>query len=74
VKTNPFDPGASYPDFGCNAEFFTNARMLELETLSPLTTLAPGATLRHEEHWYLYRGVRLGQAEHEILEALKHIH
>jgi hypothetical protein len=27
--------GATYPDFGCNCELFTNADMLELETLSP---------------------------------------
>lgn len=57
VKTVPHTPGATYPDMGCNTEIFTNARMLELETLSPVTELAPGEQLRHDEHWMLFRGV-----------------
>jgi hypothetical protein len=74
IKTDIHVAGAAYPDYGCNAEFFTNSRMLELETLSPLTTLVPEATLQHEEHWFLYRGVRLGGTEAEILRSLKQIH
>ncbi len=74
VKTNIFIPGAEYPDFGCNAEFFTNDRMLELETLSPLVDLPPGGVLQHEEHWYLYRGLHLGGSEKEIVQALRQVH
>ncbi len=48
-------PNATYPDFGCNCELFTNAEMLELETLSPLTLLEPDATLEHIEHWSLHQ-------------------
>jgi hypothetical protein len=73
VKTNVFIPGAAYPDFGCNAELFTNAAMLELETLSPLVSLPPGGMIQHEEHWFLYRGFRLGRSEAEIAAALRRL-
>ena len=47
---------ARYPDFGCSFETFTNAEILELETLGPLTRLRPGETATHTEHWNLHRG------------------
>jgi hypothetical protein len=46
--------GAAYPDFGCNFETFTNQDMLEVETLGPLRTLAPGESVEHEERWQLF--------------------
>ena len=54
IKTVAFEDGATYPDFGCNFETFTNAQMLELETLSPLRTLAPGESVGHTEGWQLF--------------------
>ena len=33
--------------------------MLELETLGPLTKLAPGAALEHVERWTLHRDIEL---------------
>lgn len=52
---------ADYPDFGCSYETFTNADILELETLGPLTTLAPGESLAHTERWSLHRGVQVSE-------------
>ncbi len=46
-----------YPDMGSSFEVFTNERFLELETLGPLRTLEPGASLEHVEHWSLHRPV-----------------
>jgi hypothetical protein len=46
---------AAYPDYGCTFETFTNADFLELETLGPLTTLAPGESVKHLERWSLHR-------------------
>ena len=47
---------AVYPDFGCNTETFTNAEMLEVETLGPLTRLAAaGGAVEHAERWSLHR-------------------
>jgi hypothetical protein len=51
---------ADYPDFGCSFETFTNADILELETLGPIETLAPGESLTHTERWSAFRDVRLG--------------
>ncbi|HOC21879.1 MAG TPA: hypothetical protein PKL16_10295 [Anaerolineae bacterium] len=50
-------PGATYPDLGSVVESFTNARMLELETLGPLAMVAPGAEVEHVEEWALFEGV-----------------
>jgi hypothetical protein len=57
VKKFAYLPGAKYADHGCNFETFTNDEMLEVETLGPLVSLAPGATVEHEEHWFLFRDV-----------------
>jgi hypothetical protein len=54
----PGDP-SSYADFGCSYETFTNADFLELETLGPMTTLAPGESVSHTERWTAFRGVRV---------------
>lgn len=52
------DPTA-YPDYGCSFETFTNADFLELETLGPLTTLAPGSAVSHLERWTAHRNAEL---------------
>jgi hypothetical protein len=57
VKHFSFEKGAAYPDNGCNCELFTNKRMIEVETLGPLQTLAPGETTEHIEGWHLYTGL-----------------
>ncbi len=50
-----------YPDMGCSFEMFTSADFLELETLGPLVTLAPGESVTHVERWSLHRGVAVGR-------------
>jgi hypothetical protein len=46
----------AFPDFGCNMEFFTNHRILELESLGPLTKLsANGGFVEHMETWAVWR-------------------
>jgi hypothetical protein len=70
VKRFPYDPCADYADFGCNAEFFTNGRMLEMESLGPLSPLEPGCSVSHREDWYLHRGVDLGATDESIESAL----
>jgi len=47
------------PDFGCNFETFTRQDMLEVESLGPLQTVAPGSYAVHFETWYLGQGVSL---------------
>jgi hypothetical protein len=48
-----------YPDFGASFEMFTDARMLELETLGPATVLQPDEAVDHLEHWSLYPNVSI---------------
>lgn len=55
VMKFPYLEGAEYPDFGCNCETFTNDTFTELESLGPLTTLAPGDSITQEEEWKLFR-------------------
>lgn len=55
LKTFDYVAGARYPDGGCTVEVFFNDEFLELETLGPLTRLAPGASVEHRETWRLFR-------------------
>lgn len=61
---------AAYPDFGCTFEMFTNGDILELETLGPLTTLAPGESVSHTERWTAHRDVELRTWTDEELDAV----
>ena len=49
------DDSKPYPDGDVNLEVYTDERILELETFAPVTTLAPGESVRHEERWSLDR-------------------
>jgi len=49
----PTDPQV-YPDGGCNVESYCNDQFIELETLGPLTKLAPGESTFHNETWEIY--------------------
>ncbi len=53
-KSFGFDPKAEYPDFGCNCETFTDAEIMEIESLGALRTLRPGEAAEHEERWELF--------------------
>ncbi len=57
VKRAAFVLGEAYPDFGASLEVYTDADMLEAETLGPLTALEPGSQVEHLEDWYLFADV-----------------
>ena len=57
IKRFAYENDAIYPDGGCNYETYTNAHMMEIETLSPLRALAPGQTASHTEHWQVIPNV-----------------
>ncbi len=59
---------SAYPDLGCSFETFTNADFLELETLGPLVTLAPGESLTHTERWSAFRDVRIERWDDDELD------
>lgn len=69
VKRYPFDPTATYADLGCNTETFTDADMLEVETLGPVTRLEPGGHVDHVEEWLLAKA-SVGATDDDIDAAL----
>ncbi|HZQ54421.1 MAG TPA: hypothetical protein VFB14_19625 [Bryobacteraceae bacterium] len=69
AKRTQANPQAIYPDFHCSCELFTNGDFLELETLGPLTDVAPGDSVTHVEDWFLRRNVQLDGFTDEGLDA-----
>lgn|SRR5208282_1807308 len=61
VKRTQADASKTYPDFGCSFETFTNNEFLEIETLGPMTKVAPGKSVEHVEHWSLHRNIKLSE-------------
>jgi hypothetical protein len=57
VKRAQYEARASYYDYGSSSECYCNDRFLELETLGPISMLAPGAAAKHVETWDLYRDI-----------------
>jgi len=57
IKRFRYAEGERYPDLGSSVESFTNADMIELETLGPLKTIEPNSSVEHVEDWYLFKGV-----------------
>jgi hypothetical protein len=70
VKRATADPSKTYTDFGCSFETFTNNEFLEIETLGPITKVAPGKTVEQVEHWSLHRNVKLGALTDEDIDAV----
>jgi len=66
VKKAAYDPAATYFDHGSSSECFCNQWFLELETLGPRTTLAPGETVTHRETWHVFADIELTPSEEEI--------
>lgn len=57
VKRAEYKAQAEYFDFGSSSECYCDHRFIELETLAPIHTLAPGDTASHIETWELYKDI-----------------
>ena len=64
-------PGATYPDEGCNAEVFCGDRVVELESLGALNTLAPGGSAQLTETWELFSNLEVPFISAEIRDLLQ---
>ena len=51
VKYFDYLEGVTYPDMGCNCEFFTMPGFLEMEALGPMQTVAVGDSVELAEKW-----------------------
>ncbi|GAB4431909.1 MAG: hypothetical protein Kow0031_13160 [Anaerolineae bacterium] len=63
VKQADYLPDAVYPDFGSSTECYCRWDFIELETLGPVTTLAPGEAVTHRETWRLFANVNFEPTE-----------
>jgi len=57
VKRSAYEAQAEYFDYGSSSECYCDHRFIELETVAPIRTIAPGETASHIETWELYRDV-----------------
>ncbi len=53
TKRFDFQENAAYPDLNSNTELYTAGDFVEVETLSPLKTVAPNESIEHTERWEL---------------------
>lgn len=63
-----------YPDYGCNLEVYVDYRFLELETLGPLTRLAPGSSVMHRETWQIWSGLDAAATPEEAAALARDLH
>jgi len=69
VKKAAYRPEVDYFDFNSSTECFCRAEFIELETLGPRVTLAPGQLTTHRETWHLFAGIQFEPTE-EAAQAL----
>jgi hypothetical protein len=69
LKKHDYSPEETYPDYNCNAEFFTMPGFLELESFSPLKRIAPGECVTNNETWQLFK-VDVSENEADIDEKI----
>ncbi len=55
VKRFTWLEGEAYPDLDASLQCYSCGDFIELETLGPFVTLAPGASTTHRETWTLHR-------------------
>jgi hypothetical protein len=60
------EPELEHADLGCNVEAYCNDRLLELETLAPLSLLEPGGEAWLEERWQIFRLEKTEVASQEL--------
>ncbi|HEY8390657.1 MAG TPA: hypothetical protein VIL26_06905 [Clostridia bacterium] len=58
VKEFPYYENATYANFECNFESYTNDRFIEIESLTPLLTIPPQEYEEYTEIWHIYDDVK----------------
>lgn len=66
VKCFQHQPDRTYPDRGCSLEMFTNAVMLEVESLAPLSRVPPQQFVEHVEYWHLFDQVPVPNNDEDV--------
>ena len=73
IKRANYQAEKTYPDAGCNFETYTDDKIIEMESLSPIETLKQNQAIVHMENWYIKKieGKISLQTESEIDEFVK---
>ncbi len=66
IKYFAWDPTQPFPDFNCNFESYTNADMLEMESLGILSRLEPGESVSHYEKWEVFSNIPIPTSEEDV--------
>ena len=70
LKRFPHDPGGPYPDGGATIEVYSSAEFLEVEQLSPLTTINAGEEIVFPEDWWVFPSIDVSPGEKTALGEL----
>ena len=73
VKEFPTHLDSTHPDNGCNVECYLNDQFMEVESLGPLVTVAPGQSVTHDEVWHLHGSIAEIRDEAAALEVAKRL-
>ncbi|MBI5965851.1 MAG: hypothetical protein HY863_20420 [Chloroflexi bacterium] len=66
VKRANYEARSAYFDFGSSSECYCNDQFIELETLAPISTIEPGATVAHVETWELFKDIDPPREEKDV--------
>jgi hypothetical protein len=69
VKKCTYVENRAYQDEGSALEVYADHKCVELESLSPLTTLEPGNCAELVEDWYLFKGIDMNADENALEQA-----
>lgn len=70
VKKCRYSENQTYPDQGSALEIYADHKCVELESLSPLTTIEPGSCAKLVEDWFLVKDIAVDATESEIDQIL----
>ncbi len=73
VKKCRYIENQTYPDQSSALEIYADHKCVELESLSPLTTIEPGNCAELIEDWFLVKGIDVDATESEIDQILNQI-
>ena len=73
VKRAKYEAHLEYYDFGSSSECYCNDAFLELETLGPIGTIAPGAAATHVETWDLYKAIDRPRDDRDIQSLIENL-
>lgn len=68
VKESNYFQGQNYVDRGASHQIYCSPKVIELETLGPLSMLQPGETINHLETWQVYSEGKWPEKIREIFD------